>query len=419
MKKIILAIVFSIIMHLFSFSLFAQSGQGFIYGKITTEDNETFIGQIRWGDEEAFWTDMFNASKIGNENIQHLTDENLDEIHRNKGWHNNNNSWNSWNKKGRNSWWDSEDQLIHQFSCQFGEIKQINLKKWKKPVIILKDNTEIRISGQGYNDVGTEIVIQDDERGEIELDWDEVETVEFMAAPSGFKSVIGEPLYGTVETRNGSFTGLIQWDKDERVTTDVLDGSNKNRKRKIDFSKIKSIEKFGNSCDIVLTSGREENLRGSNDVNSGNRGIVITNGNMGRVEVKWHDFKRVEFLPISNTKLLSYTDFGNPKPIHGVVKTKDGASLSGKIVYDLDEAFDFELLNGELDDMEFQIPFRNIELIKPQRRSASLVKLKSSEEFVLEDAQDISSRNEGILVFNDQSKPIYIAWEEIEEIVFK
>src|SRR6202008_212332 len=41
----------------------SQSNSGFLYGKVYTRGN-SYEGQIRWGNEEAFWTDYFNAAKI-------------------------------------------------------------------------------------------------------------------------------------------------------------------------------------------------------------------------------------------------------------------------------------------------------------------------------------------------------------------
>ena len=43
---------------------------GFLYGKVTTIDNKEYTGAIRWGKEEVYWTDMFNASKEENENLR-------------------------------------------------------------------------------------------------------------------------------------------------------------------------------------------------------------------------------------------------------------------------------------------------------------------------------------------------------------
>src|SRR5882724_3487360 len=49
----------------------AQSPVGFIYGKVYTSSN-TYEGQIRWGSEEMFWTDYFNASKKSSDSYKKL-----------------------------------------------------------------------------------------------------------------------------------------------------------------------------------------------------------------------------------------------------------------------------------------------------------------------------------------------------------
>jgi hypothetical protein len=44
-----------------------ESQQGFLYGRVTTADDRTYEGRLRFGgDDEAFWDDAFNAAKDGN-----------------------------------------------------------------------------------------------------------------------------------------------------------------------------------------------------------------------------------------------------------------------------------------------------------------------------------------------------------------
>lgn len=422
MKKLIVAIFLSFTLHLISFSLMgqAQANHGYMYGKITTFDDDVYEGQIRWGKEEAYWTDMFNASKIGNDNIDYLSDDDLEKLSDQKD-DGNGSSWGKWSEwiSGRKGGhYNMEDNLVHQFSCQFGEIKQIDLSRWKKVEVILKDDSRIRVSGDGYNDIGTEVIVYDNEKGKVELDWSELLLVEFMDTPNNFEPATGSALYGTVETHHGDFTGLIQWDKDERVATDILDGSTKQRKRKIEFGDIRSIEKFGKGCDVLLKNERDVFLYGSNDVNSENRGIIVSNKDFGRVVIEWSDFDRVTFHDEVKTEVPSYADFKAPEPISGTVTTKNGKSIRGKIVYDLDEQYGFEILNGDQGKMEFQIPFRNVHKITPKRRDESIVQLKSNQELILEDSQDITSKNEGLLIFESADSPIYVSWRDIEEIVF-
>ena len=63
---------------------------GFIYGRVTTEDGEVYEGPLRWGKEEAYWTDMFNASKRENKNLDYLSDRELEDLEdRQDGWSSN------------------------------------------------------------------------------------------------------------------------------------------------------------------------------------------------------------------------------------------------------------------------------------------------------------------------------------------
>src|SRR5687768_14008616 len=86
--------------------LLAQD-EGFIYGKVYTEDGRTYEGPIRWGKEEVYWVDMFNAAKERNENLKHLSAserDDLDEKHYS--------SWNNWSD-GLGNWFASRDWNGH------------------------------------------------------------------------------------------------------------------------------------------------------------------------------------------------------------------------------------------------------------------------------------------------------------------
>ena len=47
--------------------------------------------------------------------------------------------------------------------------------------------------------------------------------------------------------------------------------------------------------DTGLDDGRKLRLRGSNDVDDDNRGILVEDPRYGRVEISWDDFERLEF----------------------------------------------------------------------------------------------------------------------------
>ena len=250
-------------------NLKAQSDDGFIYGKITTWDNNTYKGAIRWGDEEVYWSDMFNSTKTSNENIKHLSRRERKLLDKHS---------NSINFLGFNFHKTkiSMDDHEHVFVCQFGEIKTINMDRGERIKVEFKNGEMFDLKG-GSNDIKTEINIFDEEIGKIELDWRKIEKVEFMKTPSKLKNKFGEPLYGIVDTHFGEFTGFIQWDHDERLSTDELDGENKDGDVEIKFGNIKSIEREGRKgCTVKLKSGRELYLEGSNGVKPGERIIAPT-----------------------------------------------------------------------------------------------------------------------------------------------
>ena len=81
--------------------------------------------------------------------------------------------------------------------------------------------------------------------------------------------------------------------------------------------------------------------------------------------------------------------------------------------------FSYEILNGKLDDMEFNIPFNLIKSIQPKGRHSSIIELKNGEKLRLEESKDVSNSNDGVLVFMGRKDSEYIEWEDIEEIRIK
>jgi len=171
-------------------------------------DSGVYIYGTIWGKEEAFWFDHFNSSKPENDNLQYLSRTELKELEQ-KDKSCNSNGW------FNNSWYSSNDNT-HIFECQFGDIKSIRPKRGKRLVVELRNGEEIKLKG-GSNDVGALVRIHDEELGTVKLDWDSIELVEFHGAPVAMNSAFGEPLYGTVETTAGSFTGFLQWDHDDSI----------------------------------------------------------------------------------------------------------------------------------------------------------------------------------------------------------
>ncbi len=399
---------------IFSLSLLAQDS-GFIYGKITTEDGDEYEGPIRWGKEEVYWTDMFNASKDENRNLDYLSDRELESLE--------DRYYSTRYGNGvirlMNVSWDFDDRrdndFVHEFSCEFGNIKSIRLRSRSRAYVELRNGEEIEIDGDGYNDVGAKIRVLDRDLGLVALSWSRIDEIEFMNTPSRLEETYGSPLYGTVESDLGTFTGFVQWDHDERVGTDVLDGDTRDGDVSIPFRKIESIERDGYSSSIIkLKSGRELDLRGSNDVNDDNKGIIVTVEGLGRIDLEWEDFDKVTFQDPPNSG-KSYDEFASSGKIRGQVEVDNGDVHRGELIYDLDEEYAFEVLNGKDNDSEYIIPFRNIKSIEPRSSDRANVELKNGDTISLEDSQDVSERNTGVLV-RTRNDMVYIPWDRIQKV---
>jgi len=135
----------------------------------------------------------------------------------------------------------------------------------------------------------------------------------------------------------------------------------------------------------------------------------------GRVDIPWREFEEVTFTE-TKAGVVNYDDFDGHAEISGSVTTLDGKTHTGKIVYDLDETYQLEILNGEKDNIEYFIPFQLVESITPASRNRATVKLKSGLLLKLEESVDVSEDHDGVLVFTDARDPVYIAWEDIDTI---
>lgn len=113
-----------------------------------------------------------------------------------------------------------------------------------------------------------------------------------------------------------------------------------------------------------------------------------------------------------------YASYKSPKELSGTVKTVSGSTFAGRIIYDLDEAYDIEILQGKEDDIEYLVPFRDIKMISPKNYSYTNIELKNGKKILLTDSQDVTDDNDGILVFNGKGDPTYIPWEDVDKINF-
>jgi hypothetical protein len=382
-----------------------QSHEGFMYGTVYLKD-KTYTGALRWGNEEVLWTDFFNAEKSSDQYQKMVPEKKDDE-----------DSWFSQDWSFGSIW---ENKVVaHKFSCQFGNLTTLTRMSGNRLELKFKNGGKLVVDGDGYNDVGGKIQVIDPELGTVSLSWDRISKIEFVSTPSRLEGIYGMPLFGTVEgARKEKITGYIVWDDDERLSTDRLDGDDDDGDVSVKFGDVASIEKEGRGSQVVLRSGKSLYLTNSNDVNDENRGVLVVVPDIGVIRFSWESFRKVTFTEPSK-KPQTYNQFTTPLPLKGKVSRLDGDDLSGRIIYDIDETLDIEVLEGKENDIEYIIPMRNIRKITPKNYEFSSIELRNGESLLLGEGQDVSTRNGGVLVFvKGMKEPEYVRWKKINEITF-
>jgi hypothetical protein len=383
----------------------AADTSGFLYGRVTTRDGNHYEGRLRWADEEAFWGDYFNSSKEENQWVDQAPRRERERRRR---------SIEVFGIEiGSVHGWD-DDLEGRQFVARFGDIAKIEPRAGDEVRVTLKNGTVYELEG-GSNDVEAEIRVWDGSLGVVDLDWDRIRTIELMPTPE--LGTVPPRLHGTVKTLVGDFTGFVQWDQEECLGPDELDGETMDGDVSIPMGNIRAIERRSSSSSrVTLRDGREVVLSDTNDVDDSNRGIYVEDPRYGRVLVSWDAFERVDFNDGGSGP--SYGDFPAGSPLVGTVTTVEGEKLTGRIVYDLDESETTEMLDGSRQDIEYSIPFSLVSAVVP-RGDRSRVVLRSGEEIVLEDTVDVSEDNAGLLVYvGGGDRPTYVNWEDVDRVDF-
>lgn len=416
MRKVLLIVGVLVGLFILIGSAQAQEKNVFIYGEVETIDGDKYEGYLRWGGDEVYWVELLNAQKTSNDFLKFLSSREVEELASETS----GNSWLGIDLGVLSIWEDKLSRTNHRFDTRFGDIKSIEPTGRSRARITIKNGVILEVSGEGYTDIGGSVQVMDNELGEVSLKWSRIDKVTFMPARNNnLTKPFGEPIYGTVNAgRKGTFTGLIHWDEDERFQNEILDGKDRGDDREIPFRSIRNIEKERDGALVTLKSGREFLLTGSNDVNNENRGIIVFDPEIGRIDIPWRDFMDLEIID-EDSRGMSYDDFPVSQGLSGTVVTIEGDEYQGLLVYDLDESWEFEILDGKDDRVEFDIPFRNVKSIIPKNYNYSLVTLTNGTSLLIGDERDVTDDNDGILVFTSKNdEPVYVKWSKIDEIIF-
>jgi hypothetical protein len=397
----------------------AETHQGFLYGRITTADGATYEGRLRWGgDEEAFWGDYFNGRKDENPWVAHVPLERLPKERRPLEIF-------GWEIAHR----ERPIDLGRLFMARFGDIARIEargaaMERWAERGdvrVTLKSGTVFDLDRLSFGDFDDGVRVWDGRRGVVDLDRRRIRTIELL--PTARLGAAPYRLHGTVRTRRGDFTGFVQWDRQECVGPDELDGRTADGELSLRFDAIRSIARRSRDSSLVtLLDGREIVLSDTREVGHGNRGIYVDDRRYGRVLISWDAFERVDFSPGGSGP--AYGDFPTGRPLTGSVTTRAGRRLAGRLVYDLDESETTETLDAPSQGVDYTIPFGLVASIVTPGREArgaqrARVTLHSGEELQLERTGDLGEGNAGMLIFVDgRQRPEYVPWTDVEQVDF-
>jgi hypothetical protein len=391
----------------------AAETQGFLYGRVSTVDGAVYEGRLRWGEgEEAFWGDFFNGFKHKNRWLAYVPPERL--------------------PKERQPIEILGIESAHRerpinggrpFIARFGEIARIESRN-REVQVTLKSGVVYNLDRFEASDFDDGVRVWDDKRGVADLDSLRIRTIElFPTAPLG--AVPGR-LRGTVRTRQGAFTGFVQWDREKCVGSDELEGRAADGERRLRFDTLRSIERGpGDGSRVTLLDGREIVLSGTSEVGHDNRGIYVDDRRYGRVLVSWDAFERLDLSPDAGSG-PAYGDFPPGRPLMGSVTTRAGRRLAGRLVYDLDESETTDTLDASSRGVEYNLPLGLVASIVPAGREEggtqrgtrlARVILQDGEELRLERTGDLGPKNAGLLVFaGDLRRPEYVPWSEVGRV---
>lgn len=375
--------------------------EGHLYGRVTMDDGTVFEGRLRFGgDEEALWSHFFNGRRRGNPWVDQVPAESL--------------------PQERVLWRSRPADIERPFMARMGEIARIDARG-RDYRVTLKSGAVVELARFEADDLADGLRVWDAARGVADLGEWGIRSIEFMPAPTAASEATPTALYGTVHTREGAFTGLIQWDREQALASDELVGEGPDGAVRLRFDAVRSItRREGGGSVVVLGNGRDVVLTGSRDVDEGNAGVYVDDARYGRVLVPWAAFRRLE---LGEPRVgPAYDDFAAGRPLAGTVVTRSGDRITGRLVFDLDESETTETLDAPWRGVDYMLPFGRVTTIDVAVDSDSPVRvaLRSGEVLELERSGDLGDGNAGLLVFGDGGHPPrYVPWAEVERVEFE
>lgn len=387
----------------------AQVSQGVIYGKVSVKNGDEYCGQLRWDNDEALWDDVFDAYKYERPAENLLTASETQRTASNSS---------DFSFGFMELWKDESKDVSFVFRCNFGDLAGLEVLDRKVILLSLRDGSTIKLKNNDSGDLDEDIQIFDRVLGKLKVPFRDIASIRFEPTPSDFSSHMGAPIYGRVLTTQGMFEGFITWDSEECLGKDLISGRQNGVKINIEFENIAELSARQDGSLIKLRSGKTIFLNDHDDVDRGNHGILIRNLSFGKLKIEWENFISATFIDPPELP-RSYREYAPPNLLRGSVETFQGAHYRGQIIYDLDEIYDIEILNGNNNGFAYYVPFGKITTVEPQNDKYAMITLKNGEQLLLGGNNDVTSGNHGLVVKMYNGAAQYVVWKDIKRIDFE
>jgi hypothetical protein len=381
-----------------------EAHPSFLYGRIAIGAGTTYEGRLRWGrgGQEAFWGDYFNGVKSENPWAVHVPPERLgkDPIR----------------IFGVDIGGGSKLDLGRPFMARFGDIARIEMAG-RDVRLTLKSGTALVTNYSDFNDMDDGVRVWDGSRGVLDIGARQVRAIDFLPAPAPAAGPLPHRLHGTARTRSGDFTGFIQWNRTQGLGTDELGGRAADGDARVRFDAIRSIARQGQAMLVTQVDGREIVLTGA-ESGEASLGTYVDDQRYGRVLISWDAFERLDFS--SGGSGPAYGDFPPGLPLKGIVTTRTGRRVAGRLVYDLDESETTETLDAPAQGVDYTIPFGLIaSIVLPSGDARAAVTLSNGEQLQLDRRGDLGDAHGGMLIFaSGNPRPEYVLWADVERVDF-
>lgn len=289
--------------------------------------------------------------------------------------------------------------------------------------LLLRSGERVRFSGGG-RDLGIDmraLVVELPGETPVEVAWDALVRVRFGPSPEAAPAP-DRRLRGTVTDRWGNhFTGAVVWNSQAVMESDLFTGRDaRDREVKIPFAEIVRLDRTWEGTRVWRSDGGELNLAGTGDAGRGHRGVIISDPGLGRALVEWDDFESLRIQ--RDAELPGFDAFEGGHRLRGTVTTRAGEIHSGFILWDADETWSWEILDGNVRDVALDVEFGKIASIRRQSSRSAVVTLLDGRAFDLEDSNDVSDGNRGIFVSalgTGEEAWVLVTWDEFQEVRFE